>query len=204
MSRILAGHFQLQDQIAQARAALIAAGFAAPRISAFYVNQPGQHDLYRLGGDRDISPGARETPRGVTRGVAAGGALGAALGAASAVVTGPAGPLLGALVGAHVGSLYSLHSMKEAGEAEAGPAAPRQAGPGRAAPDVQDAAAHPPGMLIAVALDDETQAALALALLRGLGAEYIEQAEGTISDGDWVDFDPLAASQRLPEGAGAG
>ncbi|MBC7857889.1 MAG: hypothetical protein H7Z39_03750, partial [Burkholderiaceae bacterium] len=58
MARILAGHFQLQEQIEQARRVLVEAGFPAGRISVFYVNQPGQHDLHALGGDRDRSPGA--------------------------------------------------------------------------------------------------------------------------------------------------
>ncbi|MET3131543.1 hypothetical protein AAKU55_001805 [Oxalobacteraceae bacterium GrIS 1.11] len=183
MSSILAGHFQLQDDIDQARAALIAAGFPAPRISAFYVNQPGQHDLYAYGGDREDSPGARETPAGVGKGVAVGGVVGAALGAASALVAGPAGPVLGALVGAHVGSLYSLHSMKEADqpEVDAAPCAPQRK----------------PGMMIAVALGEVADRERALTVLRRLGAGQIEQAEGTIEGGDWLDFDPLGAPRLL-------
>ena len=74
MSRIIAGHFQLQEQIDAARAALNQAGFSDSRISAFFVNQPGQHDLHALGGDLDISPGAKETPEGVVEGVAVGAA----------------------------------------------------------------------------------------------------------------------------------
>lgn len=177
MSRILAGHFQLQDQIDQARAALIDAGFAEDQISAFYVNQPGQHDLYPLGGDREESPGAKETPQGVTMGVAVGGAVGAAIGAVTSIVTGPVGPVVGALVGAHVGSLYSLHSMKEAGELEEG--------------DENRVLPRKAGMLIAVALSDAASEQRALLVLHSLGAAHIEQAYGTIADGDWIDFDPL-------------
>ncbi|MDC8760094.1 hypothetical protein [Janthinobacterium fluminis] len=178
MASIVAGHFELQEQVEAARAALTRAGFAEGRISAFYVNQPGQHDVYELGGDRARSPGAKETPEGVGRGVLAGGVVGAALGAASAVVTGPVGPVLGALLGAHVGSLYSLHSMKEAGAPERG--------------DENRLAPRRPGMLLAVQADDARQRARALALLRDLGAANIEQAEGAIVDGDWGDFDPLS------------
>lgn len=184
MARILAGHFQLQQQIERARRVLADAGFAAGRISAFYVNQPGQHDLHALGGDRDRSPGAAATPDEAAKGMVAGGALGAALGAATAPFTGAVGPLVGGLLGAHVGSLYSLHGMKESGEPEPGGAnrdAPRHA-----------------GMLLAVALEDDAQEARALALLRGLGAEYLERADGDIVDGDWRDFDPLAAPRLLP------
>lgn len=187
MSTIIAGHFQLQQQIETARHALRAAGFADDRISAFYVNQPGQHDLYELGGDQDKSPGAKETPRGVAQGAAAGGAAGLALGAATVPATGPLGPLVGGvvggLVGAHVGSLYSFSHMKEAGEDEAGgqnQIAPRKA-----------------GMMIAVALPDGADEEQALEVLHGLGADHIERAEGQIVDGDWRDFDPLALPQLL-------
>ena len=183
MSHIIAGYLQLQDDIARARAALLAAGFPDDHISAFYVNQPGQHDLYPIGGDRAESPGAKETPEGVSTGMAVGGAVGAALGAATAIVTGPAGPVTGALVGAHVGSLYSLSSMKARGESEEG---------GENRERVRQA-----GMLIAVALSGEDELPRALDVLRSLGAARIEQAEGNIVDGDWRDFDPLAAPRLL-------
>lgn len=178
MSRILAAHFQLQDEIEQARVALLEAGFPADQISTFYVNQPGQHHQIPTGGDRDASPGAKETPQGVAQGMAAGGAVGAAIGAATAVVTGPVGPAVGALVGAHIGSLYSFSDMKPAGAAEEGGEnrdQPRQA-----------------GMLIAVALGVDSDYQRALEVLRGRGGERIEVADGTIRDGDWSDFDPLA------------
>jgi hypothetical protein len=178
MSTIIAGHFQLQDEIDRARDELVGAGFADNRISGFFVNQPGQHDLTPIGGDNLQSPGAKETPLGVLEGTAAGGAVGLALGAATSFVTGPVGPIVGGLVGAHVGSLYSLHKMKEGGESEEG-------GENTAEP-------RKPGMLLAVAIDDPAQEGQVLELLRDLGAHHLERAEGTIVDGDWVDFDPLA------------
>jgi len=178
MTTIIAGHFQLQDQIDAARRTLLAAGYPNERISAFYVNQPGQHDMHELGGDRDESPGAKESPEGLAKGAATGGAIGAAVGAVTAPLTGPAGPIVGGLVGAHVGSLYSLSHMKDKGEPEEGSrenmAEPRKA-----------------GMLIAVALPDGDEER-AVQLLRGLGAHHIERAEGTIAAGDWQDFDPLS------------
>ena len=179
MSTIVAGHFQLQDQVENARRALMNAGFPEDRISAFFLNQPGQHDLTPIGGDRDKSPGAQETPEGVLEGAATGGAVGAAIGAATAVVTGPVGPIVGGLVGAHVGSLYSLSKMKEAGEGEEGGAANRFA-------------PRKSGMLIAVAADQDGDEARALDVLRSLGSDHIERAKGTIENGDWTDFDPLS------------
>lgn len=179
MSTIIAGHLPLQDQIEAARAALRAAGFADRQISAFYVNQPGQHDTYELGGDEHQSPGARETTQGVAEGAVTGAVIGAVAGAATTVVAGPLGPVIGGLVGAHVGSLYSFSDMKEAGEVEQGSArnqlAPRK-----------------PGMMIAVALPASDDEERALAVLHDVGADHIERAEGTIIDGDWRDFDPLA------------
>ncbi|KHA76552.1 membrane protein [Janthinobacterium lividum] len=182
MSRIIAGHFQLQEQIDVARVALNQAGFSDSRISAFFVNQPGQHDLHALGGDRDMSPGAKETPEGVVEGVAVGAAVGAGIGAVTTLATGPLGPVVGALVGAHVGSLYSFNKMKDAGEAEKNG---ESNGENRRQP-------RHPGMLIAVALGGLDERERALEALHRLGAEHIEEAEGTIANGDWHDFDPLS------------
>jgi hypothetical protein len=175
MTTIIAGHFQLQDEIADARLALLGAGFAAERISSFYVNPPGQHDLHELGGDHDKSPGARESDEGVVEGGAAGAVAGAVVGSAAIPVAGPLGPVVGALVGAHVGSLFSFSKMKDAGEKEEG---------GRAPIENRHA-----GMLVAVAFDDPGMEAQAVDVLRGLGATQIERARGNIVDGDWADFD---------------
>jgi hypothetical protein len=180
MSTIVAGHFQLQDQVEQARNELMRAGFAADRISSFFLNQPGQHDMTAIGGDRVQSPGAEESPEGVVAGAATGGAVGAAIGLATSVVTGPIGPVVGGLVGAHVGSLYSLSKMKDAGESEEGGHGENRFAPRKA------------GMLVAIAVDQPDDEQRALAVLRGLGSDHIERATGTIVNGDWTDFDPLS------------
>ena len=179
MSTIVAGHFQLQDEVDNARRELVHAGFPEDQISAFYLNQPGQHDLTPIGGDRIESPGAKETPEGIVQGAATGGAVGVAVGAATSVVTGPVGPIVGGLVGAHVGSLFSLAKMKDRGEHEEGGAENRYE-PRKA------------GMLVAVAADQPEAEARALDVLRSLGSHHIERAKGTIRDGDWTDFDPLS------------
>lgn len=179
MSTIIAGHFQLQDEVEQARQELVAAGLAPERISGFYLNQAGQHNESPIGGDHVTSPGAKETPEALAQGAAAGGAVGAAVGAATSVVTGPVGPIVGGLVGAHVGSLFSFSKMKDRGEHEEGePDAENMREPRKA------------GMLIAVAFDDPAQDARALEILRRLGAHQIERARGNIVAGDWADFDP--------------
>jgi len=176
MSIIIAGRFQLQEEVDGARAALVEAGFEAERISGFYLSQPGQHDVTPIGGDHLQSPGAKETPEGVVKGVATGGAVGAAIGVATTPLTGPIGPVVGGLVGGHVGSLFSFSKMKDRGEPEEGgenAVPPRQA-----------------GMLVAVAFDDAGRERDAIEVLRRLRAHHIERARGNIVDGDWADFDP--------------
>jgi hypothetical protein len=183
MFTIVAGHFQLQDEVEQARSALVAAGFPEDRICGFFLNQPGQHNLTPIGGDHAVSPGAKETPEGVLAGAGAGGAVGMAIGAATSPVTGPVGPIVGGLVGAHVGSLFSFSKMKDKGE--------REDGGGNAAEP------RKPGMVLAVALPDPADEARALDVLRQLGAHHLERAEGTVEDGDWVDFDPNSKPQLI-------
>ncbi|MGH8854965.1 MAG: hypothetical protein ACREWI_11865 [Telluria sp.] len=183
MSTIIAGRFQLQEDVDRARDALADAGFDAGRISAFYLTQPGQHDQTPIGGDHMQSPGAKETPEGVMKGVATGGAVGIAIGAATSPLTGPLGPIVGGLVGGHVGSLFSFSKMKERGEAEEGDenrVPPREA-----------------GMLVAVAFDDAGLMDRAVDVMRQLGAHHIERAQGNIVDGDWADFDPAGLPQLI-------
>ena len=178
MSTIIAGHVQLQEDVERARRALVDAGFDADRVSGFYVSQPGQHDTTPIGGDNILSPGAKETPEGVVKGVATGGVVGAAIGAATVPVTGPLGPIVGGLVGGHVGSLFSFSKMKEAGEHEKGGG------------DENEIPPRLTGMLVAVAFDDAGLEGKAVDIMRQLGAQRIERAQGNIVDGDWADFDP--------------
>lgn len=176
MSIIIAGRFQLQDDVDRARSALVDAGFEPDRISGFYLSQPGQHDMTPIGGDHLESPGAKDAPEGVVKGVATGGAVGLAVGAATSPVTGPLGPIVGGLVGGHIGSLFSFSKMKDRGEPEEGG---ENAVPPRTA-----------GMLVAVAVTDPALETKAVDLLRQLGAHHIERAHGNIVGGDWADFDP--------------
>lgn len=182
MSTIIAGHFQLQDEIERAHQALVEAGFDENRVSQFYVNQPGQHDLTAIGGDHQLSPGARETPTGLAEGAGGGAIVGAIAGAATMPLTGPLGPTVGGLLGAYVGSLFSFSRMKEADELEKGEAVPT--------PRVA-------GMLVAVAFDDPASELQAVDLLRSLGAHHIERARGNIVDGDWADFDPCSIPEVI-------
>ena len=187
MAHIIAGRFQEQEQVTRAMEAMTNAGIAPERLSAFYVNPPGQHNLYAIGGDRDDSPGAHETSAGVVTGAATGGAIGAAAGLTAAPVFGPVGPAIGALVGAHIGGLVgSLSQMKEEGEDEKS----TEDGPGTD----NEMPQRKSGMLLAVSVGDDIPGAgkdEIMQLLRNFGGNDIEHAEGTIVNGDWTDFDPL-------------
>ncbi|MDB5777466.1 MAG: hypothetical protein JWP38_3599 [Herbaspirillum sp.] len=189
MSTIISGRFQTQDEISFAIGELEKIGFPRAAISSFYVNPAGQHDLYPIGGDRAMSPGAKETAEGVAAGVSAGGAVGAAVGAATAPVTGAAGPVFGALVGGHIGSLVGgMKSTKEHGESEEGAAGAENVLPQRTS-----------GMLVAVATATPQQEEDAVALLCSLHGHQIERNDGTIVDGDWTDFDPLSTPHVIAD-----
>lgn len=178
MAHIIAARLQEQDQIANAVAALKDAGFNEASISSFYVNPPGQHDLFPLGGDREASPGAKEAAVGVVAGAGAGGLVGAAVGALTIPVAGPVGVVGGTLLGTYIGSLVGgLSEMKEKGESEAG-------GENSNAPRTS-------GMLVAVSVTDETSEARAVSVLQRAGGQQLELAKGHIENGDWKDFDPL-------------
>jgi hypothetical protein len=176
MQTIIAGRFQQQSEIQNALAEMLRAGFDEDQISSFYVNPPGMHDRFAIGGDRDKSPGAEDSPKGTSSGMATGGAVGAAVGAATTPVTGPLGAVTGAFVGAHIGNLVgSLEEMKDDGAKNESEASPLR---------------HA-GMLIAVSVPEPSREPVAINVLRSLGAADIERAEGTIVDGDWKDFDPV-------------
>lgn len=175
MQTIIAGQFEQQSDSDHAVRELVRAGFKSGHISTFYLNPPGRHDLYRLGGDENSDEGARDAPAGLAAGTLAGGALGAAIGAATLPVTGPLGAVAGAFVGAHIGNITgSLGAMQDDG---AGNPEPRL---------------RHWGMMVAVGVDTDDEAGHAVDLLRSLGAADIERAEGTIEDGDWTDFDPIS------------
>jgi predicted transcriptional regulator len=177
MATIIAGRFGQQEQVQEVIAEMVRKGFSPERISSFYVNPPGRHNEYSIGGDHDKSTGAEDSPKGSAAGLATGGTVGAAVGAATAPVTGPLGVAAGALVGAHIGNLVgSLGAMDDDGKAVA-----RKEVPIRKS-----------GMVVAVSVPEPASENQAVEVLRTLGAEDIERAEGTIVDGDWKDFDPVS------------
>lgn len=185
MTIIIAGRFQQQSSASEAVEELQRAGFSPEHISSFYVNPPGQHDTYPIGGDHAISRGAKKSDKGVVMGALTGGAVGAA----TVPFLGPIGPITGGLLGAHIGGLMgSLSQMKEQGESE----------------EENDTENAQPlrhsGMLVAVSVFNDNQQKQAAALLDSLGATEIERADGRIENGDWSDFDPAASPHFLKTG----
>ncbi len=174
MSKIIAGRFGQQAEVDKARAAFQDAGTPAERIASFFVNPPGQHDRYPIGGDHDKSRGAKDSGGGLEAGgPVGGGTIGMAIGAAAMPLVGPAGLVAGVLVGAHLGNLVgSLNQMDDDAGQSTG-------------------AVRHGGMMIAVSVSDDTSERHAIALLHSLGARDIEQGEGRILGGDWPEFDAL-------------
>lgn len=162
---------------------LLRAGFARENISTFFVTPQGQHGTYPVGGDHDKSPGAKDSGKGAAMGAAAG----AAVGIATTPFLGPLGAVTGGLVGAHVGGLVGgLSQMKESGETDGEPEEAENVAPIRQA-----------GMMLAVGVGDQEYEDRAINVLRSLGATDIERAQGTITNGDWVDFDPVSRMELI-------
>ncbi len=175
MGTIIAGRFDEQSQIAAATNRLRAAGFPADQISSFYLAPAGQHARFLLGGDHDKSVGAESTTSGTVEGMAGGGLVGAAVGALSSPVLGPIGPLAGSLVGAHIGNLVGvLGNMKDERS------------------DEDHSRVRQGGLMIAVATPNSSCLQKAVAVLRECDAQRLESANGRISGGDWIDFDPTS------------
>jgi hypothetical protein len=183
MSKIIAGRFIEQAEADAALEKLVAAGFARDKVAAFFVNSPGKHDLYPTGGDEDESPGTGSAGPGAAAGAAGGGAIGAAAGS----ILGPAGALAGAAAGAYVGSLPGALDNME-----------KRAGTGDARHTVPARREREAGMMLAVVTPDQASVTKALQILRSSDATDIEQSEGEIRSGEWIDFDPLATPNPVP------
>lgn len=183
MNTLIVGRFhQLSDAQSSSRE-LWRAGFLSREMSLLYVNPHGQHDIHPAGGDEDESPGTREAGPGAVRGAVGGIGAGALVGVATLPALGPAGPLLGAAVGAYAGALLgALKNMEKPDE---------HLDQAEIAVD-PSAAGEPrkPGVLLAVAAETPAKRARAIEILAQC-AQEVEEAQGTLRDGDWVDFNPL-------------
>jgi hypothetical protein len=189
MTSIIAGRFEQSDRAEAAAGALRRSGFDADDVSVFFVNPPGQHGTFPIGGDRDASPGAKHAEGGALKGAAVGSAVGIGVGLAAAPLLGPAALLAGAGAGAYAGSLVgALGDMKEkpaTTEEQHADAVVVEASP-KAAATVRAG-----GVLVAVRAAEFAKRVDAVNILREAGARDVERADGTWEASRWIDFDPL-------------
>jgi hypothetical protein len=192
MTRIIAATFEASPQAEAAAQALRDAGFPAHSVSTYHNNAPGQHGLLPIGGDEAADPEAKQAGSGAARGAVVGSVIGAGVGAA---IAGPLGAVAGAGVGAYTGAF--------------GGALNRLADEDDTLPPARRAA----GIMVAVEVTGPAASEdMAIALMRDHEAVAIEEADGEWRDGQWADFDPLAAPHviwrnRGPQGkdpSGAG
>lgn len=187
MSLIVAARFETFDAAELAAGVLMQAGVTHDALHTFYVNPPGTHDRYPLGGDRAADPDSEGGSYSAVGGAAAVGLVGAIVGAAITFtftdsmlpVVGGAGA--GAYIGSLAGALYSL-----------GRARPR-----RTFEQAQEAKIHEgrkSGVMLAVHTSREHEMRIA-GILRDAGGVEVERAEGRWVNGKWQDFDPLEGPQ---------
>jgi hypothetical protein len=172
---IIAARFTTFDEAETIVHELRSTGIAQDSLMTFFVNPPGQHDTFPVGGDENADPGAKEAHKGGAKGAAGGASAGVGLGlAAAAAGAGPAGLAAAAAVGVYTGSLAG------------------------ALGDLGDQNAHRrAGVMLAVRAEDQGPRQRVIEILRNGGAQEIEQAEGHWQNGQWVDFDPLAVPRLI-------
>lgn len=181
MSTIIAGRFETFDRAETTASRLMAQGVRQDDLTMFYVNPPGQHGTYPIGGDEAVDPAARKAGPGAGRGIVIGAAIGFAIGiclvAAARAWFATAAPQPWVLVlvmafatglGAYAGSLMGALAKTDA-----------RSGPVRHA-----------GVLLAAHVSADNTSLVANELRRN-GAQDVERAEGQWRGGRWEDFDPL-------------
>ena len=185
MANILAARVETQTEAERLVAALKSAGIPSEDVTSFYLNPPGRHAEYLIGGDAHHDEGTKKSGATAAAGAAVGGVTGAVLGTAVAAATDPGfaavAGLAGAGVGAYAGSLAGGLSGTRGGD-------PRQA-------SVEEPVERPAGVVVAVRTDSNED--LALNVLRSHSALEIERTTGEWRDGSWIDFDPRRRAQRV-------
>jgi hypothetical protein len=184
MNTIIAGRFDEQARAEQAMHALEATGFLRGQIATFFVTPAGQHDMHGTTRDPEASAGAHHAGAGAAAGAATGIGVGTVVGLVTLPLLGPAAAVAGAAIGAYVGSLAGALEKMGDPEGFAGESA-------NSAQSRDDAPPRKSGMLVAVGAATSLEQASAITTFRAQGAADIERAQGSISGGEWDDFDPL-------------
>ena len=188
MTTIIAGRFETQAEADRAAEALAAAGFGPDEHTTFFLNPPGQHSQYPIGGDAHHDEGTKDSGPKATAVAAAGSVAGLALGTVTGAALGEpgftvAGAIAGAGIGGYVGALAGGLTGSRAGDPDAA--------------SIEEPVERAAGMMVAVRADREGAEADALRVLRAQGAVEIERAQGEWRDGSWVDFDPRRPPQFI-------
>ncbi|MDX5410519.1 MAG: hypothetical protein LPJ94_09890 [Thauera sp.] len=179
MHIIIAGHFAHVEHLNEATAELDSRGFARENYAAYFLNPPGQHGLYVIGGDAQSDEGTRASGKTASAAAVAGGAAGAVVGSPA----GPIGALAGAGVGAYLGAF--IGALK-----------------GTRTPDpehaTRDHPAEPPGgPMLAVRVDNADTEAAVVDIFDRCQARQIDRTHGEWRDGSWLDFDPRKPIETL-------
>jgi hypothetical protein len=185
MATILAARVETQTEAERLVTALRTAGIAPADVTSFYLNPPGRHAEYPIGGDAHHDEGTKHSGKTAAAGAAVGGVAGAVLGTAVAAATDPGlaavAGLGGAGVGAYAGSLAGGLSGARAGD-------PRKS-------SVEEPVERAAGVIVAVRVDSTENDVLEV--LRAHGGRDIERTTGEWRDGTWIDFDPRRSLQRV-------
>lgn len=182
MSLIIAARFTTFDAASVAAQRLMDAGVHEDAMHVFYVNPPGAHDQFPVGGDQAADPGTRHAPRRAWGVAALLGAVGAVIGGiiGAAVADSAIPVVVGAGLGAYIGSLAgAVGGMdKKRARVQEPHRAPSATGEGR-----------PSGVMLAVNADGARAQEIAVILV-GAGGKEVERAQGRWRGGKWEDFDP--------------
>ncbi len=185
MSLIVAGRFQTFDNAEQAASRLFSRGVLEEDVSLFYVNPPGQHAIFPIGGDVDVDRSMRPAQKGAGAGVVLGAVIGAAAGAGIVAATHMSALVfvIASAVGSYIGSLIGAMGTTRRGKDDV----PLPASHHEDQQPVREA-----GVLLAVHVTDQTRR-MAEDILREAGAHDIERASGRWQQGKWADFNPVSA-----------
>jgi len=192
MTLIIAARFSTFDAASLAAERLMDAGVHEDALHVFYVNPPGAHDSYPVGGDVAADPGTRHAPRKAWGAAAVLGALGAVVGGliGASVADSFIPVVAGAGVGGYVGSLAgAMRGMDPRRGSVQEPH--RRAVPGEG---------RPAGVLLAVNAEGERAQEIAVMLVEAGGHE-VERAQGRWRGGKWEDFDPTTPPVPEPSAA---
>ena len=212
MSYIVAARFDSWESAGIAARALYAQGYPDGALHTFYVNSPGAHAQYALGGDRSADADSQGAQFGAIAGAAVLGLASAAIFSVISLAVGAtayviiAAAAVGAYLGSLAGAMRIIGNRKRPAAAAAAKATRgttqgthtlRDTGHGQSRTAAADAQAgfnpiRHAGVLLAVHIVPEQEASVAR-LLRDAGGMDVERAQGQWSQGSWVNFDPIAA-----------